>query len=42
MYSGILLRVELYTPDGRHVATWKNSALTYHLSDWAGGADIVV
>jgi len=34
--SGTLLRAELYDPDGRHVATWKSSALTYNLADWLG------
>jgi len=26
----------LTSPDGRHVATYKSGALTYHLSDWLG------
>jgi RHS repeat-associated protein len=34
--SGNLIRAELYSPDGRHVATWKNSSLTYHHADWLG------
>ena len=34
--SGALIRAELYSPDGRHVATWKNSSLTFHHSDWLG------
>ena len=34
--TGAVLRSELYSPDGRHVATYKSAALTYHLSDWLG------
>jgi len=34
--TGAVIRSELYSPDGRHVATYKSAALTYHLSDWLG------
>ena len=34
--SANLLRSELYSPEGRHVATWNSNGLFYNHADWLG------
>jgi len=34
--SGTLLRSELYSPQGRHVATWNSNGLFWNHADWLG------
>ena len=34
--SANLLRSELYSPDGRHAATWNSNGLFYNHADWLG------
>jgi hypothetical protein len=34
--TGSALRNELYDPNGRHMATYASSTLTYNLADWLG------